>query len=122
MQMENETRQPTPPTHLPGNRDAMGNETALCGAQGEPIIHLYQLNGAPGRFASCHECVESQNRQPGPPPSETLSEKFRGRSWLIGVREEKGELVVETRRWSAVILMEIPDTWEGMPVRILRKS
>ena len=55
-------------------------------------------------------------------PAETLREKFRGRSWLIDVREEQGELVVEMKRWSAVILLEIPETWEGMPVRILRQS
>ncbi len=66
--------------------------------------------------------MENENRQPAPGPAETLSEKFRGRSWLIGVREEQEELVVEMRRWSAVILMEIPETWEGIPVRILRQS
>ena len=29
---------------------------------------------------------------------------------------------MEMRRWSAVILLEIPETWEGIPVRILRQS
>ena len=66
--------------------------------------------------------MENETRQPAQGPAETLSEKLRGRSWLIGVNEKQGELVVETRRWSAVILMEIPETWEGMPVRILRQS
>ena len=66
--------------------------------------------------------MECETRQPAQGPAVTLSEKFRGRSWLIGVREEQGELVVATRRWSAVILMEIPEIWEGMPVRILRQS
>ena len=66
--------------------------------------------------------MESETRQPGPEPAETLSEKFRGRSWLIGVRKDQEELVVEMRRWSAVILIEIPETWEGVPVRILRQS
>ena len=55
-------------------------------------------------------------------PAETLREKFRGRSWLIDVREAQGELVMEMKRWSAVILLETPETWEGMPVRILRQS
>ena len=55
-------------------------------------------------------------------PAETLMEKFSGRSWLIDVREEQGELVMEMKRWSAVILREIPETWEEMPVRILRQS
>ena len=55
-------------------------------------------------------------------PAETLMEKFSGQSWLIDVREEQGELVMEMRRWSAVILREIPETWEGIPVRILRQS
>ena len=66
--------------------------------------------------------MENETRQPAPGPAETLSEKLRGRSWLIGVRQEQGELVVEMRRWSAVILMEIPEAWEGMPVRILRQG
>ena len=55
-------------------------------------------------------------------PAETLREKSRGWSWLINVREEQGKLVMEMRRWSAVILLEIPETWEGTPVRILRQS
>ena len=66
--------------------------------------------------------MENENRRPAPGPDETLGRKFLGWSWLIGVNEKQGELVVETRRWSAVILMEIPETWEGMPVRILRQS
>ena len=66
--------------------------------------------------------MENETRQPAPAPAETLNERFRGRSWLIRVREEQGELTVEMRRWSATILMEIPETWEGMPVRIIRQS
>ena len=68
--------------------------------------------------------MRSARKRCGPrtAPAETLREKFRGRSWLIDVRKEQGELVVEMKRWSAVILLEIPETWEGMPVRILRQS
>ena len=66
--------------------------------------------------------MENETTQPAPGPAETLSEKLQDRNWLIGVRKDQEELVVEMRRWSAVILIEIPETWEGIPVRILRQS
>ena len=34
--------------------------------------------------------MENETRQPASGRAETLSEKFRGRSWLIGVRKEQG--------------------------------
>ena len=44
-------------THLFGGRDASGAEAALCDSRGGIVLFAYQLNGTPGRFVSCQECL-----------------------------------------------------------------
>ena len=55
-------------------------------------------------------------------PHETLEEALRGRTWLLEVREEPGELVVRVSRWSPAILHQIPESWDEIHVRVELRS
>ena len=55
-------------------------------------------------------------------PRETLEEALRGRTWLLEVRDEPGELVVQVSRWSPAILHEIPAWWDKIRVRVELRS
>ena len=55
-------------------------------------------------------------------PRETLDESLRGRTWLLEVRDEPGELVVRVSRWSPAILQEIPEWWDEIRVRVELQS
>ena len=55
-------------------------------------------------------------------PRETLEESLRGRTWLLEVRDEPGELVVRVSRWSPAILQEIPEWWDEIRVRVELQS
>jgi hypothetical protein len=64
-------------------------------------------------------------------PRETLEESLRGRTWLLEVRDEPGELVVRDEpgelvvrvsRWSPAILQEIPEWWDEIRVRVELQS
>ena len=63
--------------------------------------------------------MTEHNAQPSPrqpvEPAELLRESLQDHSWFLDVREKPGELVVEIRRWSAVILLQIPEKWNGTP-------
>ena len=70
--------------------------------------------------------MTEHNAQPSPrqpvEPAELLRESLQDHSWFLDVRKKPGELVVEIRRWSAVILLQIPEEWNGIPVRVERQS
>ena len=70
--------------------------------------------------------MTEHNAQPSPRqavgPAELLRESLHNQSWLLEVQEKEDEMVVEVSRWSAVILLQIPDTWDNRPVRVELRS
>ena len=55
-------------------------------------------------------------------PRETLEEALRGRTWLLEVRDEPGELVVMVSRWSPAITQAIPEWWDEIHLRVELRS